>query len=140
MTPFLPAIILALLVHPAAADTIVPTRTIRATAIIVEADVKAVEGASENAFDRATDVIGQEARVTLFPGRPIRFDEVGPPALVARNQIVSMRFEVDGLTITTDGRSLERGGVGDRVRIMNLSSRNMLLGEVQPDGTVRVYK
>ncbi|WP_299968603.1 flagellar basal body P-ring formation chaperone FlgA [uncultured Roseobacter sp.] len=122
------------------ADVVVPTRTIRANAIITEMDVSAKAGEVANTFNRPTDVIGQEARTTLYAGRPIRFDDVGPPALVARNQIVPLRFESGGLLITTDGRSLERGGVGDRVRIMNLDSRTTLFGQVRPDGSVQVKR
>lgn len=120
------------------ADSVVPTRTIRANAIITEIDVGLAAGQTSNGFDRVVDVIGQEARTTLYPGRPIRVDDIGPPALVARNQIVSLKFEASGLVITTEGRSLQRGGVGDQVRIMNLSSRTTLIGLVQPDGTVHV--
>lgn len=120
------------------AESIVPTRTIRANAIITDLDVTAKAGSTINGFDRALDVIGQEAKTTLYAGRPILFDDIGPPALVARNQIVSLRFETAGLVITTEGRSLERGGIGDRVRIMNLSSRATLFGQIHADGSVHV--
>ncbi|WP_195821138.1 flagellar basal body P-ring formation chaperone FlgA [Roseobacter sp. MH60115] len=122
----------------ALADMVVPIRTIRANAIITDIDVGTKAGQVPNGFDRVTDVIGQEARTTLYAGRPILVDDIGPPALVARNQIVAIRFETAGLIITTEGRSLERGGVGDRVRIMNLTSRATLFGQVQPDGSVQV--
>ncbi|WP_299860017.1 flagellar basal body P-ring formation chaperone FlgA [uncultured Roseobacter sp.] len=122
----------------ALADMVVPTRTIRANAIITDIDVGTKAGQVPNGFDRVTDVIGQEARTTLYAGRPILVDDIGPPALVARNQIVAIRFETAGLIITTEGRSLERGGVGDRVRIMNLTSRATLFGQIQPDGSVQV--
>ncbi|WP_257883507.1 flagellar basal body P-ring formation chaperone FlgA [Roseobacter insulae] len=124
----------------ALADTVVPTRTIRANAIITEVDVGTKAGHVANGFDRVTDVIGQEAKTTLYAGRPILVDSIGPPALVSRNQIVSLRFQTAGLIITTEGRSLERGGVGDRVRIMNLTSRATLFGHIQPDGSVQVQR
>lgn len=122
----------------ALADVVVPTRTLRANSIVSETDVtlKQIENAS--AFYRLEDVIGQEARVTLYAGRPILVDDIGPPAIIARNQVVSVVFVSDGLTIRTEGRSLQRGSVGDRIRLMNLSSRATVFGQVQPDGTVRV--
>lgn len=122
------------------AESVVPTRTIRANATISEADVTIKSVANPNAFSRVTDVIGQEARTTLYAGRPILFADVGPPALIDRNQIVSLKFKTAGLMIITEGRSLQRGGVGDRIRIMNLDSRTTLFGQVQPDGTVRVFE
>ncbi|MCV3269889.1 flagellar basal body P-ring formation chaperone FlgA [Roseobacter sinensis] len=140
MTRLLSFVLLLSLSTVAFADTVVPTRTIRTNAIITDIDVAIKPGEIANGFDRVGDVIGQEARTTLYAGRPIRVDEIGPPALVTRNQIVSLKFESAGLVITTEGRSLERGGVGDRVRIMNLSSRATLFGQIQPDGSVEVQK
>jgi flagella basal body P-ring formation protein FlgA len=120
------------------ADVVVPTRTIRADAVILEKDVTLQDGAQADVFARLHDVIGQEARVVLYAGRPIRLDEIGPPAIVSRNQIIGAYFEGSGLRIATEARALERGGVGDFVRVMNLASRATLVGQVQRDGTIRI--
>lgn len=120
------------------ADSVVPTRTIRANAVIAEADVTLKPVVHPQAFDQMRDVVGQEARITLYAGRPILFDDVGPPAVITRNQIVLMKYRASGLLIVTEGRSLQRGGVGDRIRIMNLDSRSTLFGMVQEDGSVHV--
>ena len=121
-----------------AADVVTPTRTLRPGTLITLQDLKIRDGVQSGAFDRLTDVVGQEARVALYAGRPIPFDAVGPPAIVNRNQIVPLRFRTSGLTITTEGRAMERGGIGDRIRIMNLQSRATLFGLVQADGTIKV--
>ncbi|MGB7240838.1 MAG: flagellar basal body P-ring formation chaperone FlgA [Sulfitobacter sp.] len=140
MTRFLSIAIFLASAAAAFADTVVPSRTIRANTIISDRDVKIVAGISADGFERITDVIGQEARVALYAGRPIRVNDIGPPALVARNQIVLLLFSSMGLKISTEGRALERGGVGDLVRIMNLSSRSTLFGQVQSDGSVLVHQ
>jgi len=123
---------------PAIADSVVPTRTIRANAIISENDVILRPGAQSAGYVRVIDVVGQEARVVLYPGRAIGLDDIGPPAVVTRNQVVRVQFSANGLQITTEGRALERGGVGDTVRVMNLSSRATLFGQVQADGGIQV--
>ncbi len=133
-------VLLCLVGLPVAADTVVAARTIRANAIISELDVVLSAAQMPNGFARAADVIGQEARVVLYAGRPIYIDDIGPPALVTRNQIVRVVFEGSGLSIVTEGRALERGAVGDRVRLMNLQSRATLFGQVQEDGTIRVLR
>ncbi len=124
----------------AAADILVPNRTIRPGDIIVASDLGTVQGSRPDSFSFPADVVGQEARVALYPNRPIKFDQIGPPALIERNQIVSLRFQGTKLAISTEGRSLERGGVGDRIRIMNLSSRTTIFGFVQEDGSVKVVQ
>lgn len=135
-------VFLALLVltTSAAAETVLPTRTLRPGTIITLADLTLSAAVQPGMFDRVEDVVGQEARIALYAGRPIPFEAVGAPALVNRNEIVSLHFQTNGLTIATEGRALERGGVGDRIRIMNLSSRSTLFGYVQDDGTIKVTR
>ncbi len=120
------------------ADTVVPTRTIRPHTVLTQADVILRSGGQPQGFDRISDVVGLESRVVLYPGRPIAKDSVGPPAIVDRNQIVRVSFSSDKLMITTEGRVLERGGVGDLVRVMNLTSRTTLFGRVRSDGSIAV--
>lgn len=131
-------LILMLFGTSALADIVTPTRTLRPGALIGPSDLTIKGGLAQGAFDRISDVAGQEARVALYAGRPIPFDAIGPPALINRNQIVPLRFQTAGIVISTEGRALERGGVGDRVRIMNLSSRATLFGFVQSDGSIKV--
>lgn len=121
-----------------AADVVTPTRTLRPGTLITLQDLTVRDGQQMGAFDRITDVAGQEARVALYAGRPIPFEAIGPPAIVNRNQIVPLSYQASGLRITTEGRAMERGGVGDRIRIMNLQSRATLFGLVQADGTIKV--
>lgn len=131
-------LVFILSVQMSAADIVTPTRTLRPGSLITADALTIRDGVNPGAFDRITDVAGQEARIALYAGRPIPFDAVGPPAIVNRNQIVPLRFLASGLTITTDGRAMERGGIGDRIRIMNLQSRATLFGIVQSDGSIRV--
>lgn len=121
-----------------AADVVTPTRTLRPGTLITSQDLTIRDGLQLGAFDRISDVAGQEARIALYAGRPIPFEAIGPPAIVNRNQIVALSFSTAGISITTEGRAMERGGVGDRIRIMNLQSRATLFGLVQVDGTIKV--
>lgn len=129
---------LTLLAGPAWADSVVSTRIIRAGAVIQPGDLGVASRTAAGAFDRIEDLVGLEARRMIYPGRPILYDHVGSPALVDRNQIVQLSFAVQGLAITTEGRSLARAGAGEEVRVLNLSSRITVTGIVQPDGSVRV--
>ncbi len=129
---------LALLALPAAAETLVATRTIRAQAIIEPQDLTFAAIATPGALDDPSDVVGMEARVVLYAGRPIRPGDIGPPAIVERNQIVALVFRQGPLTIAAEGRALARGGAGDMIRVMNLASRGTVTGIVDPDGSVSV--
>lgn len=122
----------------ASAQTITPTHTIRAQTIIAADDIQVLDREIPGTHTSIENVIGQEARVALYAGRPIRLGEIGPPALVERNQIVTLIYSVNGLTIATEARALARGGLGDMIRVINLSSRASVSGWVLPDGLVSV--
>jgi flagella basal body P-ring formation protein FlgA len=126
------------LAFPAVADTVVPARTIRANQIITEMDVTFIAGDLATGYARLSDVIGQEARLALYVGRAILVGDIGPPAIIDRNQMVALRYNANGISITTEGRALERGAIGDRIRVMNLGSRATLFGQVSNDGSIEV--
>lgn len=122
----------------AAAETLVAARTIRAQSILSPEDVKVIDRTIPGMLAHPDDVIGMETRVSLFSGRPIRPQDIGPPAIVERNQIVMLLYRRSGLSISAEGRALARAGVGDHIRVMNLASRSTIMGTVQQDGTIIV--
>jgi flagella basal body P-ring formation protein FlgA len=138
-TRILAAALVALLAAEAAlAGAVVPVRAIRGQSLIGAADVEIVEEEVPGAVSEIAAAVGKEARVTLYPGRPILTSQIGAPALVERNQIVRMAFVQGGLSITTEGRVLDRAGAGETVRIMNLTSRQIVSGTVAADGSIEV--
>lgn len=126
------------LAPPALADSVVATRVIRAQSVVVPEDLAVVDAAIPGALADPAAALGLEARVTLYPGRPVRAADLGPPALVDRNQIVALDFRAGGLSIRAEGRALARGGAGDVIRVMNLASRTTVSGRIRPDGVVDV--
>jgi flagella basal body P-ring formation protein FlgA len=121
---------------PAAAETLVATRTIRAQAIIEPQDLTFAAVATPGALDDPSDVVGMEARVVLYAGRPIRPGDIGAPAIVERNQIVALVFRHGTLTIAAEGRALasrrgRRHGPRDEPRVAQHRHRDR-----RPDGSV----
>ncbi|UWQ79368.1 flagellar basal body P-ring formation protein FlgA [Leisingera sp. S132] len=123
---------------PVWADYLVPTRTIRAKAILSAEDLALKKGEILGALSDPADVVGLEARVALYEGRPLRAGDIGPPAIVERNDLVTLIFRQGGLSIAAEGRALGRGAAGEAVRVMNLSSRATVTGRVAQDGSVEV--
>ena len=132
------ALIIALLPLPALAETVLAARTIRAQAILAPGDVTLAAHEVPGTYVAIGETIGLEARVVLYAGRPIRIEDLGPPAIVERNQIVTLIYRTGGLAIAAEGRALARAGIGDRLRVMNLASRQTVTGHVRADGTVSV--
>lgn len=123
---------------PAMAETLIAARTVRSQAILVPSDLSMIAKTIPGSLDNPDQAIGLEARVVLYAGRPIRPGDVGPAAIIERNQIVTLLFRRGGLTIAAEARALARAGVGDVIRVMNLASRSTVSGTVGADGTVTV--
>jgi flagella basal body P-ring formation protein FlgA len=123
---------------PALADSVIATRTIRAQTALMAEDVTLVAMEIPGALTDLAAAVGQEARIIIYAGRPIKPADLGSRTVVDRNQIIPLAYAAGDLTILTEGRALARGGVGDVIEVMNLSSRNKVLGQIGPDGVVRV--
>ena len=133
-------VILALVAAlPAQADRVEPVRVIRPQEIIAAGDVILRDGPPAGTLGLDA-VIGREARVALYPGRPIRAGDIGTPAVVERNEVVPLVYLHGGLRITTEGRALARAGPGEYVRVMNLSSRATVTGRVTASGRIEVSR
>lgn len=123
---------------PVLSETVVAARTIRANSILLASDLRLISDTIPGAVNGIEQASGQEARTNLYAGRPIRTSDIGPPATIERNQIITLIYSVGGLKISTEGRALARGGFGDRMRVMNLSSRNTVYGRIDENGAVQV--
>lgn len=123
-----------LLSAPAFAETVVANGTIRSMALIGPADVRLIEGDTPGAVADLEAAIGMEARVNLYPGRPIRASDLRPPAVINRNEIITLQYSANGLLIVTEGRALDRAGVGERLRVLNLASRTTITATVLDAG------
>ena len=131
-------VLLILVPCPLWADSLVATRVIAPQTELTADDITAVAMDIPGAMSDAVAVIGQEARVAIYPGRPIRAGDLGQSALVERNQIIPLAYVAGGLTILTEGRALSRGGVGEVIEVMNLASRATVSAEIGADGVARV--
>ena len=123
---------------PIHAETLVPTRTLRAQTLVAPEDLTVLPAITPGALRDPAEAVGLEARTTLYANRPIRPGDIGAPALIDRNQIVPLNYVTGGLRILTEGRALARGGAGDVIRVMNLSSRTTVSGRIAADGSVHV--
>jgi len=122
----------------ALAESVAAVRPVRAGNVIAESDLEILDETITGTVADIAEAVGKEAKVTLYPGRPIQTTQIGPPALVDRNQLVRMVYVSGPLSIATEGRVLDRAGIGESVRVMNLTSRQTVSGVVAPDGTIEV--
>jgi len=84
------------------------------------------------------DVIGKVARRTLVAGQLIPQNAIETMKIVKRGVPVRVVFSENGLTIVTYAEPLQSAGIGEIVRMRNVDSGTVIVGTVQPDGSVLV--
>lgn len=124
----------------ASATSLIAVHAIPARSVIERDDVRVSNRSVPGALSVIEDAVGMEARVTIYSGRPVRAGDLGPPAVIERNEIVRLRFTSGSLIIEADGRALDRGGLGDMISVMNLSSRSTVIGRIASNGVVEVKR
>ncbi|SLN12402.1 flagellar basal body P-ring biosynthesis protein FlgA [Aquimixticola soesokkakensis] len=132
------ALALCVFAQPLQAETVVAARTLRAQTILSASDLALIAEDMPGMFVAIEELVGFEARVALYAGRPIRPEDIGPAAIIDRNQMVTLVYRSGNLTMVSEGRSLARAGVGDTLRAMNLTSKTIVSGQVTEQGSVIV--
>jgi len=119
----------------AAAEDLLAARVIRAGDVITASDI--VSPTDLTAMRRAVNIIGMEAVRTFYKGQPLDEKQMRKPTIVKRNAIVQMAFSQGAMTINAEGRALDQGGLGDRIRVMNLSSKRIVTATVSGPDSVQ---
>ncbi|MEJ6393029.1 flagellar basal body P-ring formation chaperone FlgA [Gymnodinialimonas sp. 2305UL16-5] len=131
-------ILILAMAAPAGADTVIAAGTIRGATLIGPSDVSLSDADTPGALTDMADAIGMEAAINLYPGRPIRPGDLRAPAIVERNEIVSLRYNHGGLLVMTEGRALDRAAAGEALRVLNLGSRQTVTATATSPGLVTV--
>ena len=139
LSPFL-AMLLAAQTAPLTIEAPVLDRTIERGEILSSDDfttgsLPPSQARGAMSADAAT---GMEASRHLRAGAIVRASDVMTPRLVRRGEPVTIHIRSGGLTISTAGRALANGAMGDLVRVVANSTNRTLDAEVEGSGSVRV--
>jgi flagellar basal body P-ring formation protein FlgA len=86
----------------------------------------------------ASDAVGLQVRHPVVAGQPFAVADVMRPTLVQRGSEVQMQLQSPGLSVLAQGVAMESGATGERIRVLNPSSRAVVEAEVIGPGRVRV--
>jgi flagella basal body P-ring formation protein FlgA len=81
---------------------------------------------------------GLAARHQLHPGQPLHDADLMKPAVVQRNDNVTIIYEAPGLSLTLRGQAQESGALGDTISVQNVQSKRTVQGVVSGPGRVTV--
>ena len=85
-------------------------------------------------------VANAKLRQSIGPGRPIAAGDVERPDLVRPGASVTLIARVNGLGVEAHGIAMQRGGIGDVIRVKNLSSKKVLSGKIINAGVVLISR
>jgi flagella basal body P-ring formation protein FlgA len=123
-------------------EAVVPVRALnrgepmRAADLVIERRPRAEAG-----NDALTDLRAATAMVprrALRPGQPLRSADLTKPDLVARNETVTLTYDIPGIALTVRGKALEAGAEGDTISVVNVQSKRTIQAIVTGPGRVSV--
>ena len=97
-------------------------------------DVAQITGAY---LTRAEDATGMVLRRPVQPGVVLTTTTIEAPTIVTRGQRVRVESGRGGFVVASEGEAMSDAAAGDRLRVRNLRSRQIVEGTVTDDG--RVY-
>jgi flagella basal body P-ring formation protein FlgA len=87
---------------------------------------------------RPADAIGMQVKRQIAPGQPLGVSELMQPSIVQKGATVLLILDSPGIALTGQGQAVEAGAIGDRIRILNPSSRAVVEATVIGPDRVRV--
>ena len=82
--------------------------------------------------------VGMQLRRQVVAGQPLAVADLGKPTMVQRGATVLLVLDSPGIALTGQGEALEAGSIGDRIHVMNPTSRAVIEAEVLAPDRVRV--
>ena len=82
--------------------------------------------------------VGLAARHALRPGQPLATNDLMKPEVVARNDTVTIVYQVPGITLTLRGQAKDAGALGDTISVVNTETKRVMQAVVSGPGRVMV--
>jgi flagellar basal body P-ring formation protein FlgA len=122
-------------------DVPVLARPMAAGDIIAAEDIMMIKLPADriSEYVRTNDqLIGKELRRAVAENIPLRTRDVMAERLVTRGTLVTMKVETPTMLITTQGRAMQDGSMGEVIRIINTQSQRVVEATVMGNGLVGV--
>lgn len=88
-------------------------------------DIRSAEISAQTLIDEK-QMLGLSPRRNLSAMRPVAAGDIVQPQLVKKGETVTVTLQNGSMYLTTQARALENGGAGSLIKVMNMSSRQVL--------------
>jgi flagella basal body P-ring formation protein FlgA len=90
---------------------------------------------ASNTIIDAASIIGMRAKNPISANQAIHFNDIAPANLVKRGEQILLVHQINGLKITLQGKSLDDGIMGSKIRVVNLQSNKTIDAIVNGTGS-----
>lgn len=126
----------------ATTEVVTIARSLERGAILKESDIlverRPRAEAGRDALTDRNQAVGLALRSPTQAGRILRAVELVKPDTVQRNEVVTLIYEVPGVTLTVRGKAMEGGAEGDTISVLNEQSKRTLQGTIIGPGRVAI--
>ncbi len=122
-------------------DAIAVDRPIERGELLKASDLTMVRRPKAEAGAALTDgdaAVGLAARHALRPDQPLAAADLMKPEIVARNDSVTIIYQVPGITLTLRGQAKDAGAIGDTISVVNTESKRVMQAVVSGPDRVTV--
>ena len=97
-----------------------------------------VRTADTGSYSRLDQVIGQQIKRPARAGKMLQPGDLQSPAMIARNQAVTIVYRSGALTLTVKGQALDDAAGGETLQVLNLMSNKVLSAVATDQGLVTI--
>jgi flagella basal body P-ring formation protein FlgA len=84
------------------------------------------------------DIIGRTLKKDVAGGTVISYSIIDDPIIIQRGEVIDIVAESKKLFVQTKGKALEKGRMGDSIRVKNMSSNREIVGKVVSEDRILV--
>lgn len=84
------------------------------------------------------EVVGMQAKKYIAAGNMFKINDISMPPVLKNNDPVNIVYSSGAINLKTTGVALGAGAVGDMIKVKNVNSGAVLLGQIINKNTVRV--
>ncbi len=92
----------------------------------------------KNYSNNTLDIVGKKALRDIYPEEPLKLSDLDNPVVIEKGDTVKLVFTRPGMLISAKGEAKDSGRIGDKIRVMNLSSKKVIQGRIKDKETVIV--
>ena len=110
-------------------DAVAVDRPVERGEVLKISDLTVVRRPKAQSSSLLTDsnaAVGLAARHALRPGDVLAAADLMKPEIVARNDTVTIVYQVPGVTLTLRGQAKDAGALGDTINVINMESKRVM--------------